>query len=182
MGILTGGSQSVVTMLKCVFLVVFVVLTSVMDLAIGGLWSEWSTTNFNGNPNLQQLCNPGTNVISQQWMEQDDYGLINLQFTCSDGMLHRMTTNERGSWNKVLTCEDGSAGFSQMISREQGGYGLINVAVNCLGTLDFEYSNNNFRGSDNMPLACPAGTKTITGFQTREQNGYGLVNFRYYCE
>ena len=85
-------------------------------------------------------------------------------------------------WEQELACGDGSEGFNQMISREQGGYGVVNVAVNCLGSADFVYSNDNFDGRDDLPVACPTGTKTITGFQTVEQSGYGLVNFRFYCE
>ena len=35
-------------------------------------------------------------------MEQGGYGLINMQFTCSDNLRHRMNTNEDGEWNKEL--------------------------------------------------------------------------------
>ena len=115
----------------------------------------------------------------QQWMEQGSYGLVNMQFICSDNLRHRMNTNEDGEWNKELDCPEG---FNQAIGREQGGYGLVNVAVACLGSNDFTYSNQNFDGRDDLPLACPAGTQFITGFQTQEQGGYGLVNFRFYCE
>ena len=65
-------------------------------------------------------------MVVQQWMEQDSYGLINMQFICSDNLRHRMNTNEDGEWNKELDCPEG---FNQAIGREQGGYGLVNVAV-----------------------------------------------------
>ena len=115
----------------------------------------------------------------QQWEEQGHYGLVNMQFTCSDGLRHRMNTNEDGHWNTELACPEG---FNQAIGREQGGYGLVNVGVGCLGNPAITYSNKNFDGHDNLPVGCPAGTTVMTGFQTQEQGGYGLVNFRFYCE
>ena len=102
-----------------------------------------------------------------------------MQFTCSDNKIHRMNTNADGQWNTQLSCPEG---FNQVVGREQGGYGIVNVGTACLGSSEVKYSNQNFDGRDNLPQACPAGTSIITGFQTAEQGGYGLVNFRFYCE
>jgi len=67
----------------------------------------------------------------------------------------------------------------EMVWRQQGFYGLVDLKATCSDTptTSLRWTNNN-HGDDNRALACPYG---FGGIQAMEQWGFGIVNVRATC-
>merc|ERR1712054_566604 len=96
--------------------------------------NEWMSWSYNYQPaasNYFDHACPSYSFISQmRWREQDGFGLVDLEATCSDGTSLRWTNNNNGNWNSLLSC---STGFNRLQAKEQWGYGIINARATCFG-------------------------------------------------
>lgn len=140
----------------------------------------WSTENFRGFSNGMKQCPHSEHVTGIQWREQDGYGLVDLQVTCSDGTRWRSTGNNNGWWNTALTCP---GGFSKVQGRSQWGYGIINFRAYCLHDTIEQDSNGQYGGGSlwEHETPCPEWVPVVVGFETQENPGHGIINFHPRC-
>ena len=126
---------------------------------------------------------------SMEWKEEHGYGIVDLKMVCSTGSGIYFTNNTNGFWNSKMACPqkgflqiDGieQNGYSGLVGREEGGYGIINVKSICYSGISEKDSNLNLRGHWNQRINCPNG-QIIVGMSIREQPGFGIINFKSYC-
>jgi len=139
---------------------------------------SWSNGHFGGQTNGMHECGHHQYVVNMQWQEQDNWGLIDLEFTCSDGKVFGFTNYTGGSWNRALNC---SGGFQRLRGREQDNYGIINVCTYCLYDAIEQDSNGNYAGFWDPELSCPSWAPVVVGFEIHWTWFWGIYNFRARC-
>lgn len=139
---------------------------------------NWANKNFAGNTNGIKECPVHQYVTELTWREQSGYGLINMQFKCTDGSEYSMNSNFAGSWDRTNQC---TGGFQKTKAREQVGYGIVNFLTYCVDDVISQTANGNYGGAWDSQYDCPSWAPVIAGFETQEQSGYGIVNYRPRC-
>merc|ERR1719186_2193174 len=143
-------------------------------------WMGWSNKNFNGHSNPVKQCADGHYVDRMTWMSENNYGIVDLKFSCSDGTIYRMADNPKGRDDRQMNCEGSKGGFRQMTGRRKYNWGIINVRSFCLYQETQQTANDDLRGWWEQTRMCKKNQK-IVGIQTQEQGGYGIVNFQFQC-
>lgn len=143
----------------------------------------WSTDNNNGHITGLKECDRNQYVTRMYWRYQDNHGLIDLRFTCSDDSEYVLVGTDAGWDDRELSCD---GGFSKAVGMYQDNYGIVNVKAFCLHDDTEQDSNDNFGGDGSKDwqdgrTECPNYAPVIVGFELNYQDGPGLVNFRVTC-
>ena len=140
---------------------------------------EGVTTNTNGHYPNPMSCPGESYVKSVTWMEQANFGLVDVRMVCSDGTTHGPVTagtyrQRDGKWNPEISCPDG---FGEIQANEQSDFGIVNMRMKCVNKgsgwlMSNSNTNGNWRGD---VRASHTGGK-LTRINAQDQGGYGLVN------
>jgi len=160
--------------------------------------SAWYTSNgnFRGFENSALRCPQDSVVTGMELREQHGYGIINFRTRCTklvaaDIPANPPITDRRVTWTswsngntrghilkKVCPRNHAVEGLQW---REQHGYGLIEVYMDC-GYGDEIPFTRNTRGFRNAKGGCSSsssyGFKAVQG---REQHGYGIIDTKMMC-
>ena len=138
------------------------------------------------------MCPSGHVVVGMQWKEQHPKGILDLRMKCALGSKitrsFTFTRNPNGFWNDKNMCLESGAhsrvGYSGLVGREDGGYGIINVKSICYSDYSEQDSNGKLGGHWNQRINCPNG-QNIVGMSIIAQWGsgrsYTIINFMPYC-
>jgi len=114
-----------------------------------------------------------------QCNSEHNFGIVDLQFHCSDGTWHRATNNQNAKWDGDMDCLS-EGGFREIIVEDLGGHGLVNAGTFCLRSQIQKTSNSEERGNWSKVYGCPSG-QNVVGVQSEEQSMFGMVDFRFEC-
>lgn len=141
------------------------------------------TSRATNNTDAEQLhrieCNNGTHITGMYVDEQYNYGVIDVQFQCSDGTTTEWATKNVNVSNRYHLRGD-LAGVEVF---EQYGYGVIDFRYfrrsGRVGLSEVGRFTNNPRENRTAYIECPY---KAYGAEVYEQSGYGIVDIALLCK